>query len=72
MKNADYHHGPAPFCFEKEDGQSIETAAYDRVCTVLDTVVRGEMSKRQASRELNTSRRTIQRAIENRSELYGI
>ena len=70
--NSDYHHGPAPLGFEKEDGQLIEAAAYDRVCTVLDAVVRGEMSKRQASKELDTSRRTVQRAIEDRSELYGL
>jgi len=35
-------------------------------------VVRGEMSKRQASKELDTSRRTVQRAIEDRPELYGL
>ena len=71
-ENAEYHHGPAPLGFEKEDGQLREATAYDRVCTVLDAVVRGEMSKRQASSELDTSRRTVQRAIEDRSELYGL
>jgi DNA invertase Pin-like site-specific DNA recombinase len=68
----EYHHGPAPLGFEKEDGRLLEGAEYDRVCVVLDAVARGEMSKRQASKELDTSRRTIQRAIEQRPELYGL
>jgi len=68
----EYHHGPAPLGFEKEDGRLLEGPEYDRVCVVLDAVARGEMSKRQASKELDTSRRTIQRAIEQRPELYGL
>lgn len=72
QQNDDYHHGPAPLGFEKEEGRLIEAANHDRVCSVLDAVVRGDMSKRQASKELDTSRRTVQRAIEDRPELYGL
>lgn len=71
-ENEEYHHGPAPLGFEKEHGRLIEAADYDRVCAALDSVVRGDMSKRKAASELDTSRRTIQRAIEQRPELYGL
>jgi exonuclease VII small subunit len=40
--------------------------------SVLEDVARGELSKRQASKELDTSRRTVQRAIEERADLYGL
>lgn len=69
--NEDYHHGPAPLGFTKNDGQLIEADNYDRVRTVLELVALNEMSKRKAARELDTSRRTIGRALE-RQELYGI
>ena len=67
----DYHHGRPPLGFEKEDGRLIEGEEYDRVCAVLDMVEKGEMSKRKAGRELDTSRTTISRAVERR-ELYGL
>lgn len=67
----DYHHGPAPLGFAKNDGRLVETDNYDRVVTVLELVQREEMSKRKAARELDTSRRTINRALD-RSELYGL
>lgn len=69
--NPDYHHGPAPLGFEKENGQLIEGVNYDTVCAALDMVVKGELSKRQAASELASSRRTINRCLE-RGELYGI
>ena len=68
----EYRHGPAPLGFDKDDGRLIEGAEYHRVCSVLEDVARGEMSKRQASKELNTSRRTIQRSVEDRADLYGL
>lgn len=71
MENEDYHHGPAPLGFKKNDGHLIEVDGYDRVRTVLQMVIEDELSKRKAARELDTSRRTINRAIE-RVELYGI
>ena len=72
QESDDYHHGPAPLGFEKDNGRLIEGSEYDRVCTVLDCVARGDLSKRKAAEELDTSRRTVQRAIEQRPELYGL
>lgn len=69
--NPDYHHGPAPLGFEKENGRLIEDDSYDRVCATLELVVKGNLSKRKAAQELSSSRRTIGRRLE-RSELYGI
>ena len=72
MNNDDYHHGPAPLGFEKDDGNLIEAQNYDRVRMVLKKVAKGEMSKRHAAKkELDTSRRTINRALE-RKELYNL
>jgi DNA invertase Pin-like site-specific DNA recombinase len=68
----DYHHGPAPLGFEKDDGRLIETDEYHRVVSVLENVAKGETSKRQAASDLDTSRRTIQRAVEKRADLYGL
>jgi len=73
IKNDDeYHHGPAPLGFEKDSGRLLEGPEYHRVVSVLEDVARGETSKRQAAGELDTSRRTIQRAIEDRADLYGL
>lgn len=71
MENDDYHHGPAPLGFEKDDGYLIEAANFDRVRSVLELVDDGELSKRKAARELDTSRRTINRALE-RPKLYSL
>jgi len=71
MENDDYHHGPAPLGFDKEDGYLIEANNHDRVRTVLELVQNDELSKRKAARELDTSRRTINRALD-RAELYGL
>ena len=67
----DYHHGPAPLGFTKDDGTLIESAEYDRVCAVLDMVDADEISKSEAARRLESSRPTINRALE-RGELYGV
>jgi len=67
----DYHHGRPPLGFEKDDGRLIEGENYDQVCAVLDMVQKGELSKRKAARELDTSRTTISRGIE-KSKIYGI
>lgn len=72
QKNEDYHHGPAPLGFEKENGRLVEGENYQRVVAVLEDVAKGELSKRQAAKELDTSRRTVQRTVEQRSELYGL
>ena len=71
LSNEEYHHGPAPLGFKKNDGVLIETEGFDRVRTVLSMVDMGELSKRRAARELDTSRRTIGRALD-RKELYGL
>ncbi len=67
----DYHHGRPPLGFDKDDGRLIETSEYDRIVTVLEMVTKDELSKRKAARELDTSRATINRALE-RGELYGL
>lgn len=71
MNNEEYHHGPAPLGFQKNDGHLIEAENYDRVRTTLEIVKDGDLSKRKAARELDTSRRTINRALD-RAELYNL
>lgn len=71
MENEEYHHGPAPLGFNKEDGRLSEGDDYDNVCSVLDMVAKDELSKRKAAEELGTSRATINRALE-RGELYAL
>lgn len=72
QESDEYRHGPAPLGFDKDDGRLVEGENYHRVVEVLEQVSRGEMSKRQASKELDTSRRTIQRSVEERADLYGL
>jgi DNA invertase Pin-like site-specific DNA recombinase len=71
QQEKNYHHGRPPLGFEKDDGRLIEGENYDRVCAVLDMVQKGELSKRKAARELDTSRTTITRALD-RTGLYSI
>lgn len=71
QNNEDYHHGPAPLGFEKNDGHLIEGPNFDNVRTTLELVRDDELSKRKAAKELDTSRRTINRSLE-RAELYGL
>ena len=71
QQSEDYHHGRPPLGFEKEDGRLIEGENYDQVCAVLEMVTKGELSKRKAALELDTSRTTISRATA-RPELYGL
>jgi len=71
MQQDDYHHGRAPLGFEKDDGRLVEGDDYHDVVAVLDEVVKGEVSKRKAAERLDTSRPTINRALE-RGELYGL
>ena len=70
QNDPEYHHGPAPLGFQKKDGRLIESDQYDAVVSTLEMIQKGELSKRQAATELNTSRRTINRSLE-RSEVYG-
>jgi len=71
QQNDDYHHGPAPLGFEKDDGYLIEAGNYDRVRSVLELVIDDELSKRKAARELDTSRKTINRSLD-RLKLYSL
>jgi DNA invertase Pin-like site-specific DNA recombinase len=71
QESGDYHHGPAPLGFEKDDGRLIESEDYHEVVAVLDTVQKDELSKRKAARRLNCSRSTISRALD-RADLYGL
>jgi DNA invertase Pin-like site-specific DNA recombinase len=67
----EYHHGPAPLGFEKDDGHLIEAPNYHDVVAILEMVQKDELSKRKAARRLDCARSTVGRALE-RSELYGI
>lgn len=69
--NDEYHHGPAPLGFAKDDGRLVESANFDKVASTLEMVRNDNLSKRKAAGELNTSRRTINRALD-RADLYGI
>ena len=71
QQNEDYHHGPAPIGFEKNDGLLVEDENYHAVVSALEMVEKGELSKRKAAQRLDTSRKTIGRALE-RSDLYGL
>lgn len=71
-EHEDYHHGPPPLGFRKEDGSLIQTEQFDQVVAVLEMVMKDQISVRSAARELDTSRRTINRAIDERKELYGL
>jgi DNA invertase Pin-like site-specific DNA recombinase len=71
MQEDGYHHGPAPLGFEKNDGHLREGPEYDHVRATLELVADDDLSKRKAAAELDTSRRTVNRALE-RPELYGL
>lgn len=68
----DYHHGPAPLGFRKESGSLLREPNFDQVVSVLEMALKGKLSKRAAAEELDTSRKTIGRAINDRPELYGL
>lgn len=68
----DYRHGRAPLGFVKDEGEIRPGPEYDHVCSVLDQVKKDELSKRKAAKELGTSRKTINRSLNEREELYGI
>ena len=66
-----YHHGRPPLGFETDDGHLVPAENYDQVVATLDMVTENQLSKRAAAKELNTSRSTIDRALD-RSGLYGL
>lgn len=71
QQNEDYHHGPAPLGMEKNDGLLVEGDNYHEVVSALEMVEKGELSKRKAAKRLETSRKTINRALD-RADLYGL
>lgn len=71
QQNDDYHHGPAPLGFSKDNGRLVEGENYHDVVSVLDMVRKDELSKRKAAKRLDTSRATINRALD-RAEVYGL
>jgi DNA invertase Pin-like site-specific DNA recombinase len=70
-ENEEYHHGPAPLGFSKDDGRLVEAEDYHDVVSVLDMVQKDDLSKRKAAKRLDTSRATINRALD-RPDLYGL
>ena len=71
QQNDDYHHGPAPLGFEKDDGRLVEKSGYHDVVTTLESVQKGNLSKRKAAQRLDCGRKTIGRALD-RAHLYGL
>ena len=71
QQREDYHHGPAPLGFEKDDGQLIEAGDYHEVVATLDEVQKQNLSKRKAAERLDCARSTVSRALD-RDELYGL
>lgn len=71
QENDDYHHGPAPLGFEKDDGQLIEGDDYHDVVATLEMVASDDLSVRKASQRLDCGRATINRALD-RPDLYGL
>jgi len=72
QESEEYHHGPAPLGFTKDDGELVEAGDYHRVCEVLEQVARDEMSQRQAAQELDCGRKTVRRAVNERPDLYAL
>jgi len=54
------------------DGELVPADDYTHVCSILEMVQEGEMSKRKAAAHLDTSSRTISRCLEERSDRYGL
>jgi DNA invertase Pin-like site-specific DNA recombinase len=67
----DYHHGPAPLGFEKDDGELVEGEDYHQVVSVLEMKQKDEIGTREAARQLDCGTATINRALE-RADLYGL
>ena len=68
----DYRHGRAPLGYVKNDGEIRPGPAYDLTVSTLTDVQAGHLSKRKAAKRLDTSRRTINRSLNDRSALYGL
>jgi DNA invertase Pin-like site-specific DNA recombinase len=71
QESDEYHHGPAPLGFSKDDGRLVEDENYHDVVAVLEMVQKDELSKRKAAERLDCARSTIGRALD-RADLYGL
>jgi Site-specific recombinases, DNA invertase Pin homologs len=72
QESDEYHHGPAPLGFNKNDGVLVEAPEYERVCAILEMVATDQLSQREASKRLECGRKTIRRAVRDNPELYGL
>ena len=63
--------GQPPLGMAAEGGDLVPGDDYDRVADCLQLVDEGEMSKRQAGKELDCARATIRNALERR-KMYGL
>lgn len=72
QSDKDYRHGRAPLGFSKDEGEIHPGPDYDLVVSTLIDVQDGHLSKRKAAKRINTSRRTINRSLNDRAELYGL
>ena len=66
------HSGRPPVGYEVVAGQLEKADNYKTVCKALNEVTLGIISIRQAARDAGCSRRTIKRAVNLRSEMYGL
>jgi len=72
QESDDYQHGPAPLGFEKDDGTLVEAPEYHQVCAVLEMIEADEISKSEGARRLDCGRKTINRSLQDRRDLYGL
>lgn len=64
--------GRPPIGHVVKDGRLKRSYDYDRVCAVLQSVITEDMTKTDAAHNLNTSRATINRCIQNRPDMYRL
>jgi len=65
LSDPDYHHGPAPIGYDKDDGRLVPTHEYPAVCRVLAAIESDDMSVSAAAETLGTSRTTLYRALQH-------
>ena len=65
LSDPEYHHGPAPLGYDKDDGRLVPTHEYPAVCRVLAAVESEDMTVTAAADTLDTSRKTIHRALQH-------
>lgn len=63
IQTREWENLPIGRSFEKDDGPLVPAENHDRVVQALEMVQKGNLSKRKAAKELNTSRRIINRSL---------